>query len=364
MGDSKSHPAQNPQFTPGAEFTTEDYYVWTRCDGTTSMRDIILMTGFGVEKGIAILQKLHACGAVMMEGETPESVVERIEDEKSKPPARPQTEPVSAEPVSRGRRASTMNDLEGDADDLEDLDAEELVAMAEDVELSPLEKRRIIQYRRRVHHGTFFEMLGVGAEARKKELKRAYFKVSKAFHPDRFYKKNTGSFGPWLTEIFEMASKAFSVLSDDRERRQYEAVLRGERPKSAVRAQTPKEHAADLFDKACKHELASQFEDAMRLFAASVRVDPQARYMRRAASCGIKAGDPNSAEQYARQAAKMEPDDPSTARVLASAYRAADKLEDAEQTLLAALELKTENDSLHQGLRSDLEAVQKALASQ
>lgn len=360
LGASKTAPTQNPSFTPGAGFTTEDYYVWTRCDGRTSMKDIILMVGFGVDRGIEILKKLRKTGAVMMPGESPESIARRIEEDKNKPRARPVTQPRT-----RNRRAETMSELEGDADNLHELSGEELVAMAEEVDLTDLEKRRVIQYLYYVRHGTYFDMLGVEAAARKKELKRAYFKVSKAFHPDRFYKKNTGSFGPWLTEIFEMASRAFSVLSDDRQRRQYEAILRGESPRDgASRPQTPEEHARDLFDKACKHELAGDLDQAMKVFAASVRVDPKTRYMRRAASCGIKARDFKSAISYAEMAYKMDREDPSTARVLASAYRAADQLEDAERTLLAALELKTENDSLLRGLKSDLEEVQKALAAQ
>jgi tetratricopeptide (TPR) repeat protein len=360
LGASKSALTQNPEFTPGAEFTTEDYYVWTRCDGGTSMRDIVLMVGFGTDKGVAILQKLHKLGAVMKDGETPASIAKRIEDDKNKLRTRPKTEPMI-----RTTRAGTMSDLDGQNEQLGDLDAEELVAMAEDVALSDTEKFRVIQYRRRVRHGTYFDMLGVEPEARKKELKRAYFRVSKAFHPDRFYKKETGSFGPWLTEIFEFASRAFTILSDDRQRRQYEAQLRGETVGGqGGRPQTPEEHAADLFDRACKHEVAGQLDEAMKLFGASVRVDPKPRYMRRAASCGIKAGELVSAEQYAKKAAEMEPDDPSTARVLASAYKAADKLEEAERTLLAALELKTENDSLLRGLKSDLEAVQKARTAQ
>lgn len=359
LGNARGTPRQNPEFAPGAEFTTEDYYVWTRCDGRTSVRDIILMVGFGADKGIAILRKLRARGAVLLAGETPESVSVRVAEEVKGRRPRPPTQPLR----SGGLISSAA--LDGDDEVLGDLGAEELVAMAESVALSDLEKRRVILYLRRVRHGTYFDILGVDPSARKRELKRAYFRVSKAFHPDRFYKKQTGSFGPWLTEIFELASKAFSVLSDDRMRRRYEAVLRGESPEgSTSRPQTPEEHAADLFDRACKLEIAGNFSEAMTLFAATVRVDARARYMRRAANCGIKAGEFNSAEQYAKKAAELESDDPSTARVLANVYRAAGKLAQAEQTLLAALELKTENDSLLRGLTADLEAVRRQRAAQ
>ena len=62
------------------------------------------------------------------------------------------------------------------------------------------------------------------------------------------------------------------------------------------------------------------------LFGAAIQADPQARYMRRAASCATKARELKTAEEYAKQAAHLQPKDPSYARVLADVYRAAGKL--------------------------------------
>ena len=82
--------------------------------------------------------------------------------------------------------------------------------------------------------------------------------MSKAFHPDRFYQKNLGSFRPWLTEIFETMSRAFAVLSDERQKSAYLASLRGEAPQPRKsRAQTPQEHAAELFERACSSRSAA-----------------------------------------------------------------------------------------------------------
>jgi Flp pilus assembly protein TadD len=101
----------------------------------------------------------------------------------------------------------------------------------------------------------------------------------------------------------------------------------------------------------------------MKLFAAAVRIDPQTRYLRRAASCALAAAQPKSAVEYAKKAQTQAPDDPSSARLLAAAFRAAGKLADAEEVLVMAMALKSENDVLTAELRNDLNEVRRQLAA-
>jgi Flp pilus assembly protein TadD len=99
----------------------------------------------------------------------------------------------------------------------------------------------------------------------------------------------------------------------------------------------------------------------MKLFAAAVRIDPQTRYLRRATSCALAAGQPKTALEYAKKAQTQAPDDPSAARLLATAFRAAGKLSDAEEVLVMAMALKSENDALAFELRNDLMEVRRLL---
>ena len=59
--------------------SSEDYFVWTRVDGRAPLREVILMAGFAREKTIAILRRLRNMGALLREGETPESIAAVIE---------------------------------------------------------------------------------------------------------------------------------------------------------------------------------------------------------------------------------------------------------------------------------------------
>jgi tetratricopeptide (TPR) repeat protein len=127
--------------------------------------------------------------------------------------------------------------------------------------------------------------------------------------------------------------------------------------------QTPQEYAAELFDRACQLEVSGDALGAMKLFAAAVRMDAQPRYLRRAASCALQARQPKSAVEYAKKAYSASPNDVSAARLLAAAFKAAGKLSDAEEVLVMAMAIKSENDVLTAELRNDLVEVRRLLAA-
>ncbi|HWE28540.1 MAG TPA: DnaJ domain-containing protein, partial [Polyangia bacterium] len=67
-----------------------------------------------------------------------------------------------------------------------------------------------------------FELLEVTRAADKRAIKRAYFKLSKEFHPDRFFGQNIGPYKERLSRIFQSVKAAFELLSDDTRRAAYE----------------------------------------------------------------------------------------------------------------------------------------------
>jgi tetratricopeptide (TPR) repeat protein len=197
-------------------------------------------------------------------------------------------------------------------------------------------------------------MLGVPRGSETKVLKRAYFSLSKDIHPDRFFGKQLGSFADRLAAVFEAVSRAYAKLTNPDK-------TTGAHQRIAEQPQTPQEYASELFDRACGLEVTGEALEAMKLFAAAVRIDPQTRYLRRATSCALAAGQPKTALEYAKKAQTQAPDDPSAARLLASAFRAAGKLSDAEEVLVMAMALKSENDALAFELRNDLAEVRRLL---
>ncbi|HTM21661.1 MAG TPA: DnaJ domain-containing protein [Kofleriaceae bacterium] len=349
LGKTTIAPRQNPEFDPlkRSELSSEDYYVWSRVDGRSTFKDLILMTGLPPAQAIDVLRRLRGWGALLLPNETPDSVRLRAASStnlKSRPRAETETAsppPPPPPPVELGA-----------------LHPAERAALAEEVDIPEEERKRIIHLRRLAHAGDYYGLLGVGPEADKREVKRAYFRISKDLHPDRYYQRKTGSFGAWVEQVFEIAARAYEVLGDPAERATYDEERTG-----AQRRESPSTTAARLYDQAVAAEARGASGEALALFAQALRVDPQARFFRRAAACAAGARQWPVAEEYARKAAELAPHDPSVQRLLAGALRGQGKFSDAEETLVYALGLKIDNDRLVAELEEDLADVRKRLST-
>ncbi len=380
----------------------QEYFVLSRIDGKTTLRDVLLSTGLPPEQCVTIAQRLRSLGAMLLPNEAspPPTAVARTASSPAvpvvartasgsavaRPPAssaagaRPTAAyvepPTTARGVSvgakptpgsippledsatlRGPRAS----IGGAAVRVADLDLslssptdDEVLAMAESVELSEGERRRLLALARLVSKRDPWALLGVPKGSPDKDLKRAYFRLSKDIHPDRYFGKKLGSFHTRLASVFEAVARAYAELTN----KKAAAVVAA---RASDEPQTQQAYAQELFDRACQAEVSGDAENAMKLFAAAVRLEPQVRYLRRAANCALLSSQPRTAVEYAKKAASIAPDDPSCARLLAQCFKALGQLDAAEEVLVMAMAIKSENDMLTAELRNDLKDVQRAL---
>jgi tetratricopeptide (TPR) repeat protein len=244
---------------------------------------------------------------------------------------------------------------------LQKASADETAALAEQHDIGEPERRRILAIARLVNaHADAYTLLGVPPNTDPRELKRAYFQLSKEIHPDRYYGRPVGSFGDRMAMVFEACARAYARLTGGERARSQGGMS----AQDDDQPQTQQDYATELFERACNVEIGGDALGAMKLFAAAIRVDPQLRYLRRAANCALIAGQPRTALEYAKKAQMQAPTDVSAARLLATAFRAAGKLSDAEDVLVMAMALKTENDALASELRHDLAEVRRLLATQ
>jgi hypothetical protein len=357
IGSTNQKLRVSPGFDPlKAGVGPEEYFLLSRIDGNTQLRSVLLDSGLSVDKAVAIVMRLRSIGALLLPGEA------------SPPPARPMAPPpaqttTAKQPVLRTAAGTGSGPSTGGMPFTHDLTLpattpDEMRALAEDVDLDDTERRRILAMARLIEKNDPYLLLGVSGAADPKTLKRAYFLLSKEVHPDRYYGKRLGTFADRLTVVFEATSRAYNrITSGNKRATGSQTAIDSDQP------QTPQEYAAELFDRACQLEVGGDALGAMKLFAAAVRVDPQTRYLRRATSCALQAGQPRTAVEYAKKAQMQAPNDVSSARLLASAFRAAGKLSDAEDVLLMAMALKSENDVLTSELRNDLAEVRRQIAA-
>jgi len=382
IGSTQQKLRVSPGFDPlKAAVDPQEYFVLSRIDGLQTLREVLLTTGLPVDRAIAIVQRLREIGALLIPGETAPAAAApgRAAPSTARAPDRgAATAPpkpgrdTGAIPVVRTgvapatpplRRAANNQPAAPQTTDpdpehalaLPDPTPAELAALREDIPLDDRSRRLILAMARLVDGRDPWALLGVPAGAEPRHLKRAYFKLSMEVHPDRYFGQRLGSFTERLPVVFEALSRAYARLTSPQR-----AV--GAQVGASEQPQTPQEYAGELFDRACQLEVAGDHLDAMKLFAAAVRVDSQPRYLRRAASCALAAGQPRSAVEYAKKAYSLAPNDPSSARLLAAAFRSAGKLADAEEVLVMAMALKSENDIVTSELRHDLAEVRRLLA--
>jgi hypothetical protein len=428
IGSSEQKLRSTPGFDPlKSGLGPEEYFVWSRVDGSQTARQILLAIGLPVDRGVTILTRLRTIGALLLPSETTPptsfgpgttpSAPRTVTPAAVAPPRAPTSPVVGRTPTPRAQtvqgpgivgrtptprapaasgmtpaaaaaataaitraqtaggatpaRAATSSEVSRPTpsappptvspaalDERFDLrlanaTRDEMNALTEDVELDDRTRRLVLALARLVPKNDPHALLGVGGDADVKAVKRGYRAMSKEIHPDRYYSKRVGTFKDRLAYVFEAVTRAHNRLIAVDPKKQA--------GRTADEPQTPAEHAAEVFEQACTAEVAGDYARAGTLFAAAIRTDPQTRFLRSAASCALAANQPKSAVEYAKKAQANEPYDPSSARLLAKAFRAAGKLADAEEVLVMAMAMKSENDVLTSELRYDLAEVRRLM---
>ena len=71
----------------------------------------------------------------------------------------------------------------------------------------------------------YFELLDVPRDADAKQIKRAYFSLSKVYHPDRYFRAKLGDYSGRLDRIFRKLVEAYELLSDPVTRAEIERTM-------------------------------------------------------------------------------------------------------------------------------------------
>ena len=71
----------------------------------------------------------------------------------------------------------------------------------------------------------YHEILGVSPDADRSAIKDAYLNLSRAFHPDRYFRGDVGAFGARLDTVYKKIVEAYALLSDPSARSEVERLL-------------------------------------------------------------------------------------------------------------------------------------------
>ena len=90
------------------------------------------------------------------------------------------------------------------------------------LDLSPKECTLIDQMHSTLDQGSHYTLLGVSEDADSKQVRLAYYALSRHWHPDRFFRREIGEYSGKIEAIFSAITMAYQVLSNDKKRNIYD----------------------------------------------------------------------------------------------------------------------------------------------
>jgi curved DNA-binding protein CbpA len=157
----------------------EEAFVLSRVDGKSHEAAIAMATGLELDRVSGHLRRLATLGAVHNPSESP--------------------------------RSATHTRWSSQLDESLSIDADLQV--------------RILELSSQLGELDHFQLLGVKMTADRSTVKRAYFSMIGAFHPDTYFGKRLGDFTKRMEKIFQRLTEAHDVLSDPKARAEYETYL-------------------------------------------------------------------------------------------------------------------------------------------
>ena len=186
-----------------------DGYILSRVDGTLSAREVMQMLALPEEDVQRSLFGLLCTGIVEQAARAPKA------PPKAVPPLRPRPEPrpAPAPPPPAAPLPPAAREPSADAQ---------------------AKRREIVETHETLKAKSHFEVLGIERTATDPQVKEAYFRLAKRFHPDTHHDANMADLRDKLEGVFIRLGEAYEVLRNPRSRAAYESELASRSPRLPV----------------------------------------------------------------------------------------------------------------------------------
>lgn len=142
----------------------------------------------------------------------------------------------------------------------------------------------------------YFQILKIDRKAKPEEVKAAYFRESRLYHPDQFFRMENGPSKAAIAKIYKRVNEAWVVLRDDTKRAKYIADVTGpdrakklrytevseeevKRAREAELGSTP--HGRKTFMQGLLDFEARRYPQAVMNFKLAVQFEPQNEFFKR-----------------------------------------------------------------------------------
>ncbi len=222
MSDARARtprPVQDRRDYRQVSMTPTEGFVLSRIDGTLTEHDLAAATGLPAEAVATSLARLEELGLITYANGQPAPAA------SGPAPANPA---ASGQPSPRQSSVGLRFPPAAQATAVApppDLSPEDQAALAEAVDIDDETKRAVLAAHATLERLDHYALLGAERAADRKAIKRAYYELAGKFHPDKYFRKNLGSFKPRMEAIFTRVTLAHDVLSDREKRAEYDAYL-------------------------------------------------------------------------------------------------------------------------------------------
>ncbi len=239
-----------------ASLDSRAVFLLTRIDGSSTIADVCEMSGLPSAVAVEVLQQLLTSGLITIEkappkratpqalpvaGDRPEVAPSRAAPSTSAQPPSASTHPeTTPAPSALGPRRDDVLFLRKHGR-LGHVPAEAWAALGEEkfarfefdkrelleaCDLSIDQRRDVLFHYHNADNLDHFELLGIEPTDDRKKLRLGYFAFSKRFHPDAYFRRDTGQFGARLSHVFKLGTEIHDRLQgDDKLREAYARVV-------------------------------------------------------------------------------------------------------------------------------------------
>lgn len=240
-------PSTDPSLFQNSDLTEDQKNVMSFIDGNKNIEQVCSLSGLGDFNTLKIVHLLLAL-----------KIVEALKSHKEKPFEHEATCEVASIPRDKKEEAPAP---------------------------APTATRKMIQEAfDAMKQQDHFQVLGITNSAQPQDLKKAYFKLAKLYHPDRHFEPEMAAMKETLEALFSRMHEAYETLNDPEQRREYEQASA---PKPAP-GQYEEKHAEDYvenyaekakravsyFNAGMKEFKVGNFWGAAEAFGWAMRLDP------------------------------------------------------------------------------------------
>ena len=169
-------------------------------------------------------------------------------------------------------------------------------AAGKSLDLDPTQMAELWERCARLDQMDYFEVLMVEKTSAPADIKRAFYRESRAYHPDRFFHLDNKELKERVNELYKRVTEAYYVLRDDAKRRLYVVDISG--PERAQKLRFTESSEAET-RAASKRQVDEQ-----------IGTHPKGRQFYQTGAADADAGRWASAERNLKMALTYEPANP------------------------------------------------------